>query len=817
MGCSGCPYVGYKKVHYYGAIPADIMIVGEAPGKEEEIEGKPFVGPSGKLLRRALNFSGLGKYKIFIANACKCRINTQEAKKTTLALKHCRPFLEDAIRKVKPKIIVALGAIAMRQLIGVRHGVTRKRGEVEMMVLDDKKYPVFITLHPAHILRNATKGYPNKELKDMSPIERVIFEDFMYLRKIIENDFKVPKIDTTQYKEAEYDDLDYLNEKPVLSVDIETNGLGYGNNVRVLSISFSGDVGKSFVVVLDNASDKIKSKVKEILTNEKIHKIVANRPFDENMWYHKVGYEWKGKVHDVLVMAHLIDENLPQYDLETVVEYFTDLKGIKSVAEGMREKLDEAPKDLLIRYNGVDTDATLRAYQSIVAKLKDDEKLLRYYIKFIRPVQDMFAETSKIGFPLNKMDIEKEEKSLTQLADKLHEEATSLIPKILKLKHEKKGVKLSRSELIIDYLFKSNFGLKLKPVQFTSKKGEPSTSEKHLKEFSHKKFVQILLRWKKANKIITTYFPQLKEAINDDGMIYPNTLLYQTVTGRTVVLNPTIQTIPQRGEFAPYVKRIFKAPKGFVLCARDLAQSELRIIGWLANDPNILGALNKGVDLHTKTAAIVNNVPVEKVTKDMRQKAKAINFGFVYGMQAKSFVRYAKDEYGQEFTLEEAEKIREQFFAKPDGYYMLPVYHRRMIEMARKYGYVRSPLGRKRRLPHIHSSDKYLVAEAERQAINFPVQSFSSDLALIGMFLFHEWLKEMGYDSHILLLWFIHDAIMFLARRGYEIMAHKKLKDIFLKDVPKYVRENFGVNITYPVESDGKIGPNWAEMEELGW
>ena len=544
---------------------------------------------------------------------------------------------------------------------------------------------------------------------------------------------------------------------------------------------------------------------------------MANRPFDEIMWEKRFGIKWEGVIHDVLVLAHLINENLGEYTLENVVYTYTGLKNIKELAEGLRHDIKSMSKETLIRYNGVDTDGTLRAYNYLIKELKKNKKLTRYYTKFLLPILDMFSSISKEGFYIDRELLEKKKKELVEITRNIHEEALDKVPFVLKVLNEKKGVKLSRSDFIRQILFTSKFGYKLKPKKFTSKTKLPATDEKHLKEFSNNPFVKHLLRWKKASKVLTTYFKQLEENINKDGKIYPNTSFYHTVTGRTVVLNPAIQTFPQRGEFAPYIKEVFRAPKGFLLCSRDLAQSELRIIGWLAKDKNILDALKNGVDLHTKTAALVNKIPIDKVEKSMRQKAKAINFGFVYGMSAESFVTYAKDEYGQIFSLEEAQEIRRDFFAYPRGYYALPKYHNKMISMANKYEYVVSPLGRIRRLPAIHSEDKRLVSEAKRQAINFPVQSFSSDLALIGMMLFYKWIDEELLSDKILPLWFIHDAVLFLAKEDLWEDAQRKLKSIYLEDVPAYIKLHFGLDITYPVESDGKVGPSWADMEELEW
>lgn len=821
MTCEGCPYNGAKKIKYRLVENTDIMIIQEAPTREELLNGKLLCGRSGQLLKQLITKYQLNNYNISFVYSCKCEINKQDKKEANAAVKICKPNVLEAINKVKPKIIVTFGELASKQLLGskISGGILANRGRV--IHNDELDVDIFIAVHPEYVLRGCSNNYPNKPYELMSPKERMIFDDISLLQKVCENDFKSLGINTENYKEATLKDLEDISKSKVVAVDIETTGVGIGNNIKILSISFSYKPEHSRVVLLkdgDIQDINIKSKVNEILTNENISKVVAGRPFDENMWKKKLGVEWKGNIHDVLVMAHIVNENLPNgYNLESVAETFAHMRNIKDVAKGKRKCLTEEDKDILIIYNGVDSDATIKVYLKLKEELSKDKLLLRYYMKFLKPALDMYADIGFYGFPLNINDIKDSENNLSVLAEELHNSLIDELPTLIKVMHEKKGLKLSRSELILDYMFgNKKFTLGLKPKKFTNKTMKPTTDEKHLKEFSNIEWVSGLLRWKKANKLLTTYYPQLYSAINDDGCIYPTTLFINTVTGRTVVLNPTIQTIPQRGEFAGYIKKVFKAPDGWKLCARDLAQSELRIIGWMAKDKNILDALNKGIDLHTKTAAIVNNIDVSKVTKDMRQKAKPVNFGFVYGMQAKSFVTYAKDYYGVDFTLEEAENVRKNFFAYPTGYYKLPEYHSRMIGLARRYGHIRTPLGRVRRLPAIHSNEYMLRGDAERQAINTPVQSFSSDLALIGKLLFYYKLKELGWlNTKVKLLWFIHDAVMFMAREEVAMDAHKMLKEIYLYDVPKFIKNTFKVDVTYPVESDGKIGDNWSEMTEV--
>jgi len=321
-------------------------------------------------------------------------------------------------------------------------------------------------------------------------------------------------------------------------------------------------------------------------------------------------------------------------------------------------------------------------------------------------------------------------------------------------------------------------------------------------------WVQKLLEWKKLHKLYTTYFQGLEKNLHLDGRIYPNLVLWGATTGRTVCFNPNIQQVPRSGPMIEKLKELYRAPDGWLIGARDLSQSELRIVAWLAGEKNMLKAMKEGVDLHSLTASLLTGKKIEEVSKEDRQLAKAVNFGLIYGASAKTLQEYAKENYNIDMSYEEAVAFREKFF---EFYPALTVYHKKCIAIAKEYGYIRSPLGRLRRLPHINSNDYALSSEAERQAINFPVQSFSSDLGLIGMYLFWRLTRD---KKSVRLLWFIHDAIFFIAREDVFEKYMKLLKDCMEVYAKRYIREFFGLHVGYPVKSDGKVGQSWADLQD---
>ena len=208
-----------------------------------------------------------------------------------------------------------------------------------------------------------------------------------------------------------------------------------------------------------------------------------------------------------------------------------------------------------------------------------------------------------------------------------------------------------------------------------------------------------------------------------------------------------------------------------------------------------------GTDIHLQTAVYMTKKAAQDVTKEERKKAKAVNFGFLYGMGANKFVIYARDNYDVVVSLAEAEEFRDRFFSE---YRALRPWHERQRRLARNYGWVQSPIGRIRHLPDIHSEDKEVRAEAERQAINSPVQSMASDMMLLSMILLH---PQMSPDD-AKIVGTVHDSLLFEVRE--ESVAHwvPIIKNT-MENLP--LKRKFGVTLTVPIVADVTVGQHWSE------
>ena len=291
----------------------------------------------------------------------------------------------------------------------------------------------------------------------------------------------------------------------------------------------------------------------------------------------------------------------------------------------------------------------------------------------------------------------------------------------------------------------------------------------------------------------------------DDGKIHPSFFLHKAVTGRSSSSDPNFQNIPKRGALASRYRRIFiPSRKGNVLLEADLSQAELRIAACESLDPVMMQVYREGGDIHLLSASKAARVPISEVTKEMRQKAKAMNFGFLYTMGVDGFIIYAKTNYGVTFTKKEAQQIRDTYFAT---YAKLKTWHDRRRSEVRRNGFVRGLHGARRNLPSINSSDQGVQAEAERQAINSPVQRFASDCTLLSMVQFSE-----GCPDWVLPVGTVHDSGIAECPESKHLKVAGWLRWC-MANPP--LERLFGLKLPIPMDADVAVGPDLGTMTEL--
>ena len=749
-----------------------------------------------------------------------------KAKERNQILTQCREYLLRFVDHFEPEVIIPLGAMAARQVSGRSVKITKVRGVIDEN--EDLGIPILPMLDPMFVLR-----YPQHDST---------FEiDCKTLKAFVDADLSVENM-SNRYGEYELvDDLQFLiDEQPAeISFDVETLGLRpHERSFKILSMQFCPEPGRAYIVLWDHPAHpisqrqrrKIRNQVRELLCRADCSIVGQNLKFDALALLVKLGIRIR-QDHDTLVLQKLLDENMQDNTLDMLVRmHVPDLAGYNDDFNSKYDKsrMDLVPLNDLIDYGCGDTDASLRLYHILRPMVEEDELLWANYRHVAMAGLNAFCSMENRGQIIDETHLGEFE---IQLAAKVEEDKQALFRRInreIKRKHarreEREALSFTRRDFLRDILFDHPKGCKLTPKVYTKgteklpdpKDWVPSTSSKdHLPYFfehqRHGQFVMDLAQHLKDIRLLGTNVRRFRDQYITDGKIHPVYGLTAS-TGRTTSRDPNAQNFPARGPMAKTYKKIFIPPEGCFLLQADLSQAELRIAADMSHDPMMLEIYRNFGDIHTRTACIVMgvttqqfmNMPAEERAL-ARFKAKAVNFGFIYGMGWRKFIVYAKTQYGVEFTEQEARRIRHAFFQTYAG---LTSWHLAMRNFVRRHGYVRSYSGRIRHLPTIHSSEEWIQQEAERQAINSPVQNFASDLGVMA-------LGRMDVEidcNYLAATQFVHDAIYCYTPYRYLDWAVRTLK-WYMETNP--IDEWFDRRMAAPITADVSFGLNGGETFEL--
>jgi len=532
--------------------------------------------------------------------------------------------------------------------------------------------------------------------------------------------------------------------------------------------------------VFDYATQKMMvESLAEVLSSRKV--IGHNAKFD-NKWLRVIFGVRFPLTFDTMIAAHLLDENIsaglkyqakihfnaPDYDLST------------------SEKKGNVDPSRLYKYCAYDVYFTALLYQKFKGDLNNDPALKKVFMWLMMPAAEVFEEIELNGVFVNQEKMSQLEKELRARLDDLKAKLESLAP----------GINWNSPKQVGDILY-NQWGIA--PLEYT-KKGLPSTAEPVLQRLKNlHSGVNTLLEYREVHKQLSGFIEGWHRFIHGDRM-HPNFRLTGTVTGRLSCSEPNLQQVPRD----PKIRSLITAPPGWTFVEADYSQVELRVAAMLSGDPMMIDIFNReDGDIHTTTAIAVSGK--REVTKEERKKAKAINFGFLYGMGATKFREYARDKYEQDLTMEEAIRFRQRFF---DLYAELPRWHMKQRDIVKIYGQVRTLTGRIRHLPGVFSPSEELRASAERQAINTPVQSFASDLTVASII---EIYRTVPRDQ-CRIVGTVHDAILFEVRNEYIEEVTEQIKAIMEK--PQIITEKFGIRLPVPIVSDLEVKPGgWGSVE----
>ena len=550
----------------------------------------------------------------------------------------------------------------------------------------------------------------------------------------------------------------------------------------------------------------------------------------------KKAYAWNGKfdnlwlrclyrvsfrlAFDGMLASHTLNENTFN-DLTSncrtflhVPEYDIPLKE----KNGMSQK-----PSVNWKYCAYDATYTLRLKHIFHKELKNSLPLRRLFYKLVMPAARAMEDIEMEGLTIN--------------LEKMEEVGLDLLQR--KVKTEKRLNKLAGRKVnwnapaqVAKVLYK-DFGL---PCTHKTAKGKPSTSEEAVLDLmGEHEIADLLLYYRELAKFLSTYIVGFKQFMVGDKL-YVSYKLHGTVTGR---YSSRIHSIPRDGS----IRNLVTAPPGWRFVQGDISQAELRVAAAASGDLELRRCFTTGIDVHWRTlmhtlasggvgeyvgavketaaellgtraetfgAAIElmlevgHHVAIETWSgwKEGRKKAKAINFGFIYGMYEKKFMQTAKLKYGWEATYDEAHQAREAYFSLYSG---LRGWHTKQKRLARLNGHVRNLPGRLRRLPGITAKDRLVRAEAERQAVNAPIQGFIGDYKAMVLVEIHEDVDHRKFK----LVGEHHDAVLGMVREGYEEQVLPQVLSIIRK--PKLLK-TFKVRLGIPMEGDIEVGP-WGAGE----
>ncbi len=578
-----------------------------------------------------------------------------------------------------------------------------------------------------------------------------------------------------------------------VAVDTETSSLD-PHQADLIGVSLSSKIGKACYIPLGHVSkkninkDQVLKKLKPLLENPSIKKIGQNIKFDLIVLF-KHGIKITS-MEDTMLMSYVLDSGKNRHNMNTLSEIHLNHKPIafkELVGTGKKEinfsyvDLEKA-KD----YAAEDADITFRLYKKFYKSLKE-EKMINIYEEFEKPMIKILADMEIEGIKID-------DQFLKILSSKFGKKIEKIQNEVFKI--SKKDFNIASPKQLGEILYNE---LKIADLKKT-KKGSFATSASVLEDLAFKghRFPQLVLDWRQISKLKNTYSDSLPEHVNPKTKrIHTSFLLAATTTGRLASSDPNLQNIPIKSEDGKDIRKAFIAEKGFSLISADYNQIEMRILADLADVKELKKAFRNNEDIHSLTASQIFNTRIDKVKEDQRRKAKAINFGIIYGISQYGLAKQIN------VSNRDAEEFLNAYFAKfPE----IKSYMDKTIKFCRKSGYVNNIFGRKSHFININDKNYNVRNFQERAAINAPIQGSASEIMRLAMFRLDKRLKEQKNKKTKMLLQ-IHDELIFETSKE-EV---KRISKIIIEEMSGVVNSEHH-SFSIPLTVDLNVGDNWGEL-----
>ena len=677
-------------------------------------------------------------------------------------------------------------AIISKKLVELKNDVPVKNSisEFGLKQIDKKKLYNFLReMEFNRLLSSAISKYGESEFENNEPNikEKYSLEITNKNYEIIKNEDELRKF----LKNAE--------EIGEFSIDTETNSLD-PHQASLVGISISSSIGYAFYIPLNHLNTKnfdeknILSIFKPYLEDKSIKKIGQNIKFDYIIFYHR-GIDINS-MEDTMLMSYVLDAGKNRHNMDTLSEIHLDHKTIKFkdiVGTGKKQiNFSEVDLEVAKNYASEDADITYRLYKIFLKSLKS-ENLINIYEIFEKPLIKILAMMEINGIGLDKGFLKK-------LSSKFSNKIEQFEKKIYKISNKKFNI--ASTKQLGEIMYNE---LKISSLKKT-KKGSFATSASVLEDLAFKghELPKLVLDWRQTSKLKNTYSDSLPEHLNSKtNRVHTSFLLAATTTGRLASSDPNLQNIPIKSEDGRDIRKAFISEKDKKLISADYNQIEMRILADLADVKALKKAFLNSEDIHSLTASQVFGVEIKKVNSEMRRKAKAINFGIIYGISQYGLAKQIG------VSNNEAEEFLNSYFKKfPE----IKEYMNSTIKFCRKSGYVQNIFGRKTHIIGINDKNFNVRNFQERAAINAPIQGSASEIMRLAMIRLNSELN-LPTNQNLKMLLQIHDELIFETNINDLKKSSKLISDIMMS-----VKNSEQHSFSIPLLVDVNSGKNWGEL-----
>ncbi len=590
--------------------------------------------------------------------------------------------------------------------------------------------------------------------------------------------------------------IEEIERKGFCAIDTETNSLNI-ENAKLVGISLCYDEDKSFyipinhlsadgnMVIKDQLEEKfVIKKINSICNNESILKIGQNIKYDIRI-LHKYGVSFKS-IADTMLISYSIDNGILKHNLDDLSFNHlnhTTIKYKDLVGTGKNEiTFDKVQIDEAVKYAAEDSFLTLKLFNKLYPRLIK-EKANFVYKNIDLPLVDVLSKIERNGIEVNK-------NFLTNLSNEFEQESKKLEIKIFKL--SKKEFNIGSPKQLGEILFEN---LKIQGGKKT-KSGSYSTDSSTLNDLATEghDIAKLVLDWRELTKLKSTYTDALFRITDEKSRVHTSFGLANTLTGRLSSTDPNLQNIPIRTENGKKIRSAFISKNGSNLVSFDYSQIELRLAAEISKDENFIKAFNNNEDIHASTAKEIFSLKDNEINNDYRRKAKAINFGILYGISPYGLAKQLA------ITNTEAKEYINEYFIK---YPNIKKYMDTQIDFAKTNNFVQTIFKRKINIKGISDKNFALRGFAERQAINAPIQGSAADIIKLAMIKIHNEIEAESIDAKMLLQ--VHDELIFE-------VENKKREDLIaqVKKIMETVHLNYK-NFSVPLTVDYGFGDNWGQ------